>query len=291
MNLHLVDVFAPRPLTGNGLTIVLSDRPIDDRLMQRLTIELRQFETIFLQPEAPPTTWRARVFTMEEELDFAGHPVIGAAALLHHRHYPAEPRATLKLTLNRQQVIADSERIEGGYRVTMHQAEPRWITTVAAEDEAPFLDALDLSAERRDATLPMEVVTTGLPYLIVPVDAAGLSGAQVRVDDLEQRLTRIGAKFAYLVDARGREGRTWDNLGRVEDVATGSAAGPVAAFLVRHGRAALGEEFMLSQGRLAGRPSEIVVRVGGSSGAMTGIAVTGEVRLIASGRFDPSILR
>jgi PhzF family phenazine biosynthesis protein len=80
-----VDVFASAPLSGNGLAVVVTEAPLDPAFMQRLTCELRQFETIFLAPGAQPATYNARVFTMEEELPFAGHPSIGAAAVLHER--------------------------------------------------------------------------------------------------------------------------------------------------------------------------------------------------------------
>src|SRR5215217_7861153 len=80
-----VDVFASAPLSGNGLSVVITDEPLASGLMQELTCELRQFETIFLTPTADADAFSARVFTMEEELPFAGHPAIGAAAVLHEQ--------------------------------------------------------------------------------------------------------------------------------------------------------------------------------------------------------------
>ena len=80
-----VDVFADRPLSGNGLAVMITKAPLATELMQRLTCELRQFETIFLCRSATSGDFEARVFTMEEELPFAGHPAIGAAAVLHER--------------------------------------------------------------------------------------------------------------------------------------------------------------------------------------------------------------
>jgi PhzF family phenazine biosynthesis protein len=77
-----VDVFAEAPLSGNGLAVIITEQSLDALFMQRLTCELRQFETIFLVAEAQPRTFHARVFTMEEELPFAGHPSLGAAAVL-----------------------------------------------------------------------------------------------------------------------------------------------------------------------------------------------------------------
>ncbi len=104
----------------------------------------------------------------------------------------------------------------------------------------------------------MQVVSAGLPYLIVPV-AQGLDRARITVGDFEERLADVGAKFVYVFDPDQREGRSWDNAGVLEDVATGSAAGPAAAFLAAHGLAAPDETIVISQGRFAGRPSVIVV--------------------------------
>ena len=81
--------------------------------------------------------------------------------------------------------------------------------------------------------LPLQVVSTGLPYLIVPVTPVGLTHARVS-RGLEEWLSRLGAKFVCLLDTDAREGRTWDNAGDVEDIATGSAAGPAAAYLLQH---------------------------------------------------------
>src|SRR5258706_290159 len=87
----------------------------------------------------------------------------------------------------------------------------------------------------------------------------GLDRAQIAVRDFEERLASVGAKFVYLFEPDKREGRSWDNTGAVEDVATGSAAGPAAAFLAAHGLAAQDETILINQGRLLGRPSVIAV--------------------------------
>jgi trans-2,3-dihydro-3-hydroxyanthranilate isomerase len=280
LRFRLVDVFAARPLSGNGLTVIVTDQALDGGLMQALTIELRQFETIFLTPTDDSRRFRARVFAMEEELDFAGHPVIGAAAVLHEAANSGG-EAAWTFVLNRQDVLVESRRTAEGYEVAMHQAPPLFGPAIAASEEESFLAAFGLRADDRDSALPMQMVTTGLPYLIVPVTPAGLERGRILVDDLEARLGRVGAKFAYLLDAAGREGRTWDNFGRVEDIATGSAAGPTAGYLVEHGLAEPGSEIVIRQGRFAGRPSEMRLRVDGG-----GILLTGHVRMIASGEFD-----
>jgi trans-2,3-dihydro-3-hydroxyanthranilate isomerase len=93
----LVDVFAREPLSGNGLSVFLLDDELPTLAMQRITQEMRQFETIFLARIGGTSKFGARIFTMEEELPFAGHPVIGAAALLHAELYSADELARFEL--------------------------------------------------------------------------------------------------------------------------------------------------------------------------------------------------
>jgi PhzF family phenazine biosynthesis protein len=285
---RLVDVFATSPLSGNGLTVIATDEPLDSALMQALAVELRQFETIFLFPTDQPRHFKARVFTMEEELDFAGHPVIGAAAVLHEA---AEEAGEIKLTieLSDQRIPVRSRRTPAGFEVCMLQRPPLLGIELAPADQREFVTALGLLAGDRDAMLPMQVVSTGLPYLLVPVTPAGLERGRVMVDDLEARLAGVGAKFVYLLDAQGREGRTWDNLGRIEDVATGSAAGPAAAYLVTWGLAEAETEIILRQGRFTGRPSEMRLRVKAAGSTLAGVELTGSVQMIAKGAFDPTV--
>lgn len=281
---RLVDVFAAEPLSGNGLAVVVTGQALEGQLMQRLTQELRQFETIFLTPANGPGQFRARVYTMEEELDFAGHPVIGAAAVLHETYAGGEPKESWAVELNLQSVSVETRWNDDHVAVTMRQGEPQFLSSVDHSLEAEFLKAFGLTADDRDRGLPMEVVTTGLPYLIVPVLAPGLAKACICIPDLEERLAQVGAKFAYVLDAESREGRTWDNAGKIEDIATGSAAGPVAGFLAKHGLADADDEIILRQGRFVGRPSEMRLRWDSE-----GVSLSGEVRMVARGEFDPAV--
>jgi len=290
LRFRLVDVFASTPLSGNSLTVVITDKPLEEGMMQRLTVELRQFETIFLSPMDSPRTFAARVFTMEEELDFAGHPVIGAAAVLHEAE-GAGSTASWTIALNRQLVRVESWQTTDGFGVSMLQAAPTFGATIPREAEGELLDALGLQSTDRYPALPMQMVSTGLPYLIVPVSAAGLGRARIHVNDFEQRLAVVDSKFVYLLDVLESEGRTWDNFGRVEDIATGSAAGPAAAYLVEHGLANANEPIIIRQGRFMGRPSEMRLHVTeGASGKPDGVELTGDVRMIATGTFDSHLI-
>jgi trans-2,3-dihydro-3-hydroxyanthranilate isomerase len=271
-----VDVFAPRPFTGNGLAVFPDAEQLSAEQMQCLTRELRQFESIFLSPVGTHR-FGARIFTVDEELPFAGHPVIGAGAVLHALSGgDGDALWTLALSGGRP-VEVHSRCTDDGFTVEMDQGAARFGPPLEASD---VLTALGLEREDLAPGLPLQVASTGLPYLLVPL-RRGLERARIRHDAFEALLANYDAKFVYLLDTEAHEGRTWDNWGAVEDVATGSAAGPAAAYLVLHGRAPAGEWQLLHQGRFAGRPSEVSVRVE-RSGRVT---VRGSAFLVGEGRW------
>ncbi|MEA3437385.1 MAG: PhzF family phenazine biosynthesis protein, partial [Thermodesulfobacteriota bacterium] len=133
--------------------------------------------------------------------------------------------------------------------------------------------------------MPCEVISTILPYLIVPV-TNGIEQARIKATDFESILDQYEAKFVYVLDVDSFEGRTWDNEGKVEDIATGSAAGPAAAFLFKAGLVTENEPFQISQGRMVGRPSKIEVCIDANERAIRNIRVSGNVHKVASIFFE-----
>ena len=299
----LVDVFAREPLSGNGLSVFLLDAELPASMMQRITQEMRQFETIFLRPlsaihglqgtRAPArrplgaSAFDARIFTMEEELSFAGHPVLGAASAMHAEFHASTEVAGLEFVIHGRRIAVTSRRDRDTYLAEMDQGEALVDEPVPQANIAPLLDALNLRTEDLAAGLPLQVISTGLPYLIVPL-RANLERARIVVAGFEALLATVGAKFVYVLDVGRREGRTWDNDGRVEDIATGSAAGPAAAYLVAHGLALHDEVITLAQGRFLGRPSELHAIVRGDR---AGVIVRGRVCLVGGGALRLSIPR
>ncbi|MBI4751849.1 MAG: PhzF family phenazine biosynthesis protein [Acidobacteria bacterium] len=275
-----VDVFARHPLSGNGLSVFFLEQELSASLMLRLTQEMRQFESIFLSPTAEPTRFCARIFTMEEELGFAGHPIIGAAAALHARHFQNASEVHLHLMTPEKGIPVVSRRVDSVYSAEMDQGEASYLGTVDPGRYDEILAALNLSHPDLAEPLPLEVVSTGLPYLIVPIKT-NLDRAAIQIPNFESLLADIGAKFVYVLDVNEFEGRTWDNDGRVEDIATGSAAGPAAAYLVHHGLAAEDSAIRINQGRFVDRPSEMLVTV--RTGAKPGISVSGQVCFVGKG--------
>jgi trans-2,3-dihydro-3-hydroxyanthranilate isomerase len=276
-----VDVFATRPLTGNGLTVFLGTEEWPAPFLQELTQEMKQFESIFLS-EITPAGARARIFTVEEELPFAGHPVLGAAVVLHRTQTPEAISSEWILKLPALEVPVRTTRMGDHHRAEMNQGAAVFGRDIAPAELQPILERLGLSPQDLATEPAAQVVSTGLPYLILSVHPGALARAAIRGSDLEALLAALGAKFILVLDAAGREMRTWDNLGRVEDVATGSAAGPAAAYLLSLGLADPGSPMELAQGRFAGRPSRIEVR----RDPLGRLFVSGEVWPVSHGFLD-----
>jgi trans-2,3-dihydro-3-hydroxyanthranilate isomerase len=273
-----VDVFADKPYRGNGL-IVMFCRTLDYGAgeLRAIAEEMRQFETIFVRSGDDSRTIAARIFTIEEELPFAGHPVIGAASALHERLVRDTDSVNWTFVIAGRSIPVVSRRDSEYFSATMDQGRPVLGPTVH-DLRYQFAGALNLAPEHI-APLPVQVVSTGLPYLIVPVTGDGLRRARIVGPTFEEQLADVGAKFVYVLDIHRREGRTWDNAGAVEDVATGSAAGPAAAYLHEHALLTRDEPLHLRQGSFLGRSSTITVTRDGEGHLWVG----GPVRPVATG--------
>ncbi|PEG39399.1 phenazine biosynthesis protein PhzF [Mycolicibacterium agri] len=274
-----VDVFSQIPFGGNSLPVFVDADGLTAAQMLRITAELRHFEAIFLQATDRPDTVRARIFDLFEELPFAGHPVIGAAAVLHERSATGGTKYW-QFVLASRTVQVRTEVTDGGYTGWLDQGAPEFLGTVDERDRiarAFNLDANDLAPH-----LPLEVVSTGLRYLIVPIQAGALGKARI-THDITELLHGYHAQFAVLLDESAVEIRHWNNDGATEDVATGSAAGTIGAYRLRHGLIRGGDTFILNQGRFTGRPSELSVQAEGSADRVESVSVGGNVAFVGYG--------
>lgn len=285
---ELWDVFTSRPLGGNPLAVVLDASGLDGTAMQALAREFNLSETAFVLPSARADA-RARYFTPARELPMAGHPTVGTAFALAERGRLGRDRATLELGVG--VVPLRLERGEGLERVWMDQGRPRRLGTVT--DRRSVAGALGLEPDELVAELPLEVVSAGVPFLLVPVgDRAAL--ARLRLDlraispfvPAEHR-----AVFAFTLDSDDslvRARMFGEALGVAEDPATGSAHGPLGAYLAWTGivEAASGPvEFLSRQGVEMGRPSEVRVRVRLEDGDPA-VEVGGSAVRLARGRLE-----
>jgi trans-2,3-dihydro-3-hydroxyanthranilate isomerase len=282
-----VDVFATAPFHGNSLPVFLHAGALNSRQMQQVTQELRHFEAAFLQPTALAQTWRARVFDLSTELPFAGHPLLGAAAVLHRAATAATATDTKMRTwhivLPSRTVNVTTWETGHGCHAVLDQGRPEFLGTVS--DRAAVAHSFALDEGDLHESLPVDVVSTGLRYLIVPVRPGALGRAHI-THDITPLVHDAGADFAVLFDESHLEIRHWNNDGVIEDVATGSAAGTIGAYRQRHGLASAGQEFDLHQGRFAGRPSTLTVRVRGTAENVETVLVGGPVAFVGSGRLQ-----
>lgn len=289
MEYRQVDVFTRKPLSGNGLAVFHIHENLSISLMRKITNEMRQFESIFLKSTKDPHIFKAKIYTMEEELDFAGHPLLGAAATLHEKYQPSSKIAAWTFVLNTQNVQVVSKSCSWGDQTVMEQRKIVIHPQLNKNLAFPFLKALNLSSQNTLADFPLQVISTGLPYLIVPIKN-GLDQARIMHSNFGKMLETIHAKFVYILDVNALEGRTWDNEGKVEDVATGSAAGPVGVYLVQHQSAWIEKTIVLNQGRFTGRPSKIEILVKSDlKDKITSIKVGGGVCMVGKGIIDENI--
>ncbi len=286
MDFELVDVFTSTPYRGNSLTVFPDSGELSTAQMARITGELRQFESIFLRPSAKENSWQARIFDLFDELDFAGHPVIGAAAVLHRRHGGDESHRRATMELASGALTVETERLgPATFHAVLPEMAARFLGEPSAVSREQVATWFSLPVGDLDPRLPLDVVSTGLRYLVVPVRNAALGRARISHRELDVALAEIGAQYAYLLDAEAGEGRHWNNDGVVEDAATGSAAGCVAAYLHRHGLLRDDHDIELRQGRFINRPSRITVSARTVDGEIL-VRVGGAVVLVGSGRLD-----
>jgi PhzF family phenazine biosynthesis protein len=283
-----VDVFSNRPLSGNGLTVFPQAENFSTVFMQRLTQEMRQFESIFLQ-KIDERKYSARVFTCEEELDFAGHPLLGAAAVLLEINKKKLPAATFEFKLNKKTVTVTTNRNNNIHEALMNQGKAEFGKVLTQNEAADILAAMNLSVGDLYPDLMPMVVSTGLPYLLLPLQKNALE-ARIKIPDMVARMQPFGAKFIGTLDIPDLSIRTWDNFGIVEDAATGSLAGPSGAYLVKLGFKRPNEVFELKQGYNIGRPSQLFVEVRKDAEGLGDVFVGGNVCKVANGFVDPDLI-
>ena len=270
----VVDVFTDTALAGNQLAVFTDAREIDADLMQALTREMNFSETTFLLPAEQGGTARVRIFNPSGEMRFAGHPVLGSAWVL------AQPlqRGVIELETGMGIVPVEIDRDESG-------------ALVFGRMEQPIPDDRARSTSRRRSSrcsewrseLPVELYDNGATHIVVTLGQRRRS-----------RRARAGSRprshgsGSRASTASPAPERTWKNrmfwpLG--EDAATGSAAGPIACHVCRHGLAEWGEWIEISQGAEIGRPSTLFARADGGDGAIERVFCGGRAVVVARGEF------
>jgi trans-2,3-dihydro-3-hydroxyanthranilate isomerase len=287
----IADVFTDTPLKGNPLAVVMDSVGLPTERMEAIAREFNLSETTFVE-RRPAGVERAegvrvRVFTTQEELNFAGHPTLGTASVLK-LHAPETVQAdtvTLKLNVGQVPVRFDAAGLFG----EMTQRDPEF---GAELDGAEVARLAGLAVEDLDPALPPQVVSTGTAFAILPLRSTeALARLRVKQEEATAWLRERGARWLYVLgpspgqDDHGRpEYRARMQFNGGEDPATGSAAGCAIAYLVARGAVAADERIVVRQGVEINRPSDLYLSAKMKLARVTDVRVAGSTVLVAMGR-------
>ena len=299
------DVFTDRPFSGNPLAVFPEADEIDDEVMMKIAREMNLSETVFvLKPKSEEVLRRLRIFTPTREIPFAGHPIVGTwTALAQEGVVPVPDGGTGWQRIFHEVGIGvlpvEIEFKDGrAVQVVMTQGKFEVLHEIDdAHEQAEVARALGLARDDLDESLPIQVITTGLPCLAVPIRSlADLRDCRVNTSLLADVYTRHGGTGCHAftretleVGASRAHARFFapaDNI--PEDPATGSACGALGGYLIHHGALSLEPEngrykFVIEQGDFIHRPSRINLDVKGVAGNVEEVKVGGPAVQVARG--------
>jgi trans-2,3-dihydro-3-hydroxyanthranilate isomerase len=288
--LYQLDVFTHKPFAGNPLAVITDGDDMSAARMQAVAREMNLSETVFIQrPTNNRALARLRIFTTTRELPLAGHPVIGTWFLL----------AQLGVVPAQEGAVQIHQQTGAGIlpvAITFHDGRPQSVTMTqkaarfvrSRGSRAAITTALGLRPGDLEASLPLEYVSTGIPNLMVPLGGrAALKRIRMDMHALGKAVGDDGV-LAYCF-ALGGPGKAFARAmlpwALQEDPATGSAAGSLATYLLRHGRLRPNESLSITQGVEMGRPSQIHVDVNQSKGKLVPL-VSGSAVCIFEGEIE-----
>jgi trans-2,3-dihydro-3-hydroxyanthranilate isomerase len=272
------DVFSSKPLEGNSLAVFFDGRGLSDAEMQSIAKEMNLAETTFILPRDAAAERergvRVRIFTVQEELPFAGHPSLGTAFAL--RAQTGAEEIVLELNVGKVPVHFEDHEGEPAFG-EMTQVDPIF---GMQHDREAVARAVGLHLQDLDDSLPVQTVSTGVPFTVTPLKSlAAMQKLQMDFSRSAEYLAKSAGKFFYFVtretvnpQARLHARMLFYNG---EDPATGSAAGCTAAWMVAHGVAKPDERVLLEQGLEMKRPSRIFVRASRADNRVVNVRVGG----------------
>jgi trans-2,3-dihydro-3-hydroxyanthranilate isomerase len=273
----VVDVFTDTPLTGNQLAVFTDARDLTSEEMQELARETKLSETVFVLPPNDPTAdVRIRIFTPALELPFAGHPTLGTAFVL------GGPLSKIVIRIETGAGVVPVELEREGPRIVFGRMEQPLPRHEPVTDPQSMFAALGVAG----SGLPVERYDLGPGHVYVEL------GSPEEVAALDPNIAALARATEDGVNCFAQDGARWKtrmfapNHGVDEDPATGSAAGPLAVHLARHGRIAFGEQIEISQGTEINRPSTLYAEVHGSADDIERVVVGGCAVIVARGEFN-----
>ena len=287
----VVDVFTEKALQGNPLAVVMNSAGLATKQMQAIAREFNLSETTFVERRAPAVEQtegvRVRIFTTQEELNFAGHPTLGTASVLKMRVPDSIEGNTVTLAEN---VGPIPVRFTGaGLFGEMTQRDPEF---GAELDSVEVARLTGLETGDLDPSLPPQIVSTGTAFAVVALRSAdALARLQVNQEQATKWLRERGARWFYVLGPTGKQemsaGPEWRARMQFyggEDPATGSAAGCAISYLVMRGAVKSGAKTHVLQGAEIGRPSDLFLSAKRESSRVTDVRVGGSTVLVAVGK-------
>ena len=291
MKFYIVDVFAEAKYTGNQLAVFTDGNSLSDQQMQRIAKEMNYSETTFVvSTDVRKGGYEVRIFTPEQELPFAGHPTLGTAYVLQ-QEIIKQPAQTIILNLKIGQIPVTLHYLDGCLEwLWMQQKPPTFHQVFAAETIA---QVLNLELTEINSSFPIQEVSTGVPFIIVPLKThSALKRIKVNKDKYFELISTTQAKsiLVFCPETYNPENNLSlrvfaDYLGIPEDPATGSANGCLAGYLVQNsyfGEAPI--NLRVDQGYEIGRPSLLLLKAQQNGGEID-VSVGGKVILVARGEF------
>jgi trans-2,3-dihydro-3-hydroxyanthranilate isomerase len=295
---HLLDVFTDRAFGGNQLAVFTDGASVPPELMQRIAKELNLSETTFVLPPAnPANNFRLRIFTPGKEMPAAGHPTVGTAhALVRLGMVRREGNPTMAVF---EEMIGDIP-VAITFKGDTNEPDMAWMTQLRPqfgpiiEDPSQVLEALSLPEEALDSRYPVQLVSTGVPFLYAPLRTLNDARAiNLNTGACKRLVEQYGADglFVFTMEVE-TEGSTVHSrmfapdLSIAEDPATGIASGPLGAYLVHYGLVPPGTHMVSEQGMEMGRPSYIHIEIDIEAGEFGPARIGGQAYYMGRGEFD-----
>ena len=299
LTFYQADVFTTMPFGGNPVAVIPDAQGLSDLELQQIAREMNLSETVYvLPPTDPAAAVKVRIFTPTQEIPFAGHPVIGAFFILGQlKRFPVQEPTTRALYECNIGLFPVDVHVRGGeiQRVVMSQPKPEFLGTIESmQDVFEISNALGLAKRMITGTqYPIEVVSTGLPVIIVPVRTlTAVKSIVPNTGAINDVCAKHGAKGVMVFTTITVEALSSVHtrmfaspIGVVEDPATGSASGALGAYLVQHGAVEVRPvtEITAEQGYEVDRPSRIFIEVESDDDAIQNVKVGGQAVMLIEG--------
>ena len=285
LSFYWVDVFALRPREGNQLAVFLDGNGLDTDTMQAIAREMAISETTFLQTPEHGGNAKVRIFTTTRELPFAGHPTLGTAYVVAETQ-GLNDKVVLEMGIGDIPVALD--RTSGGLKLEMTQQDPVFGPMVT--DRAAVARAIGRTEDDLVPDLPVQVVNTGLPFVIVPLKSLEVIKNTRLQPQIKEGIPEVGDLGLYMfcretVNADATIHARPASAGR-EDPATGSAAGCLVSYIVEHGVAPPGSDVVIEQGVWVLRNGRLFTKADKVDGRVQNVRVGGQVFVALKGELE-----